>query len=558
MKSVSAGIACITLALPVVGFHQMTACAGGAAEAGRSSNGSGADQDDGANEVGVRHSVRQLQEMYENGNKQPLEDLVRAWKGIKDLDPSDQRSFFVLGGYHGEPFEYRPAVDQLDDTDRYPYWGGWCNHGNVLFPTWHRVYCLKVEEALQSIVPTVMLPYWDETSEESLAMGIPWALTNETFALDGKEIANPLRSFVLPEALSDDLPDDDQIWEKPKGYETVRYPLSGLVGTEEARQQTNKHNAQYPDTQKNVGLLNENVIAWLKGEGPNNDQGKGILWQFTNCLRAPNYTTFSNVTSSGQWNLDHPGRVSALEEPHNDVHLAVGGFDVKGSQYGLIAGANGDMGENNTAAMDPIFFFHHCNVDRMFWLWQKQNGKTEKIEVVAHYPGTAASDSQGPTPGFNPGASLSLESPLSPFVNDTSGKPYTSLDCVSIADMGYDYSPGSLELVPPPLVGAKKLVVRVDRAQFEGSFIVRAYASVPGEVDANGSVIEHYLGSHSVFSRRNLMNCANCLTHLQVVAHFSVDTLSEEQAAAATYRIEFQHRGGSTPDEPEYTVEVID
>ncbi|WP_080410190.1 tyrosinase family protein [Burkholderia ubonensis] len=29
--------------------------------------------------------------------------------------------------------------------------GGYCDHGNVLLPTWHRVYPLKLEEALQSI-----------------------------------------------------------------------------------------------------------------------------------------------------------------------------------------------------------------------------------------------------------------------------------------------------------------------------------------------------------------------------------------------------------------------
>lgn len=73
--------------------------------------------------VRVRHSVRQLQEQYDNGNKQALEDLVRAWKGIEELPPEDPKSFFQLGGYHGEPFIYRPAVDSLSETDTYQYWG---------------------------------------------------------------------------------------------------------------------------------------------------------------------------------------------------------------------------------------------------------------------------------------------------------------------------------------------------------------------------------------------------------------------------------------------------
>jgi tyrosinase len=33
----------------------------------------------------VRRSIKDLQDDYTNGNKKPLEDLMRAWKGIKDL-----------------------------------------------------------------------------------------------------------------------------------------------------------------------------------------------------------------------------------------------------------------------------------------------------------------------------------------------------------------------------------------------------------------------------------------------------------------------------------------
>ena len=46
----------------------------------------------------IRYSVRQLQEMYENNNKAPLEKLMKAWAGIKALPPDDPNSFFVIGG----------------------------------------------------------------------------------------------------------------------------------------------------------------------------------------------------------------------------------------------------------------------------------------------------------------------------------------------------------------------------------------------------------------------------------------------------------------------------
>ncbi len=54
----------------------------------------------------VRRSLAELQDDYKNGKPEQLEQLMRAWKGITDptLDPDDPYSFFVLGGYHGEPF----------------------------------------------------------------------------------------------------------------------------------------------------------------------------------------------------------------------------------------------------------------------------------------------------------------------------------------------------------------------------------------------------------------------------------------------------------------------
>jgi tyrosinase len=125
-----------------------------------------------AQNLRVRQSITDLQNDYEAGDKKPLEDLMRAWKGIKELPPHDPRSFFVLGGYHGEPFRGAGWGSSA-------WWGGYCNHGNILFPTWHRVYLFELENALRTIdgCEDVTLPFWDETSDESKANGIPWALT---------------------------------------------------------------------------------------------------------------------------------------------------------------------------------------------------------------------------------------------------------------------------------------------------------------------------------------------------------------------------------------------
>jgi hypothetical protein len=53
----------------------------------------------------IRRSIRDLENEYNKGtNKKPLEDLIRALKGIQELPTDDPNSFFVIGGYHGEPF----------------------------------------------------------------------------------------------------------------------------------------------------------------------------------------------------------------------------------------------------------------------------------------------------------------------------------------------------------------------------------------------------------------------------------------------------------------------
>lgn len=482
----------------------------------------------------VRVSLAELQRAYENGNKKPLEDLMRAWKGIKELPPEDPNSFFKIGGFHGEPFRGAGWGNSA-------YWGGYCNHGNILFPTWHRMYLCRLEEALQSIkgCQDVMLPFWDETDEDSLKNGIPWALTVKDFVLDGQTIPNPLRSFVFPINIVDNIGGDDPNYSKPKGYETVRYPLSGLVGTEEDRKKTAVHNAQFPDYDKNVEILNNNVVNWLTSHIVVNGEviPTNVAQKYVDCLDAPNYTVFSNTTSSAEWNdnLEEGKKaVVSIESPHNSIHLAVGGCDVPNYDRSPIPGANGDMGENDTAGLDPIFYFHHCNVDRVFWLWQKKHGYTDKLDIIADYPGTNSVDSQGPTPGVVPNSWLDLKSPLTPFNKKVRGKdvPYTSLDCINIEkQLGFTYGKGSLDELAVPTPKSKKAVQpekagrlikisRINRAPIRGSFTVSAFANINGK--------REHLGTEAILSRWNVQYCANCQTHLEVKAFFELPQVDSQ------------------------------
>jgi tyrosinase len=504
------------------------------------------------NSLRVRRSLTDLQNDYVGGKKKPLDDLMRAWHAIKALPPDDPRSFFKLGGYHGEPFRGAGWGSAA-------YWGGYCNHGNVLFPTWHRVYLLKLEDALRSVpgCENVTMPFWDETNDDSLRTGVPWALTKKFYTLDGKDIPNPLRSFVFTATIKDNISGDNPDYSKPKGYETVRYPLSGLVGNAKEKAETDKHNAKYPSYAKNVGLLNKNIVNWLtshivvKGKKiPTN-----VKVKYEDCLKAPNYTVFSNTTSAAEWNTNPPNSaapVVPLESPHNSIHLAVGGFDVPGqANYSPIGGANGDMGENDTAGLDPIFFFHHCFIDRVFWLWQKRHGFTNHLDVIPEYPGTNSVDNQGPTPGIVPNSWLTLESPLNPFKKKERGteRTYTSNDCINIEkQLGYTYGPGSLETPVKAAAlepGHSSKVIRIsgiNRAPIRGSFLISAFAHIGGE--------RHRVGTEAVLSRWNVSGCANCQSHLEVKAFIPLQVFREELLQNPKYEVEIRTRDGLLKESP--------
>ena len=175
----------------------------------------------------IRHSLQYIQNLYDTGeDRSKLENLIRGFRGIQALPPDDPKSFFYISGLHGLPYRGPGEIDPK-------WWGGYCWHGSVLFPTWHRIYVLYLENALRSIprCEDVTLPFWDElmnlepekrTTVDPLV--IPSVLTSPTFELDGRN-DNPLYSYSLQKDLVQKV--NDGRYSKYKGYDTVRYPLSG-------------------------------------------------------------------------------------------------------------------------------------------------------------------------------------------------------------------------------------------------------------------------------------------------------------------------------------------
>lgn len=67
---------------------------------------------------------------------------------------NDPWSFYQIGGIHGLPYQNYDGDNStawwnaMRENNPNLWWGGYCHHGDVLFPTWHRPYVLLFERAV--------------------------------------------------------------------------------------------------------------------------------------------------------------------------------------------------------------------------------------------------------------------------------------------------------------------------------------------------------------------------------------------------------------------------
>jgi len=100
---------------------------------------------------------------------------------------------------------------------------------------------------------------------------------------------------------------------------------------------------------------------------------------------------------------------NALQDIHNGIHGWTGGFTFENGRP-----VGGDMGSVATAAFDPIFWSHHCMIDRIWHLWQLKNGINN---IPAEY----------------------MSQILTPF-------RFTVRDVLNIGELGYEYAVSSVTI----------------------------------------------------------------------------------------------------------------
>ncbi len=169
------------------------------------------------------------------------------------------------------------------------------------------------------------------------------------------------------------------------------------------------------------------------------------------------------------------GRVEAYG--HNIIHMLVGGL----------------MSSTRTAALDPVFWLHHCNVDRVWATWHQKNGDNA-------YP--------------RPWKDVSMTGFTGP-----DGRPtgrWTASRITNTRGLGYRYDALYAPLVfalPPGVLGGPptstcEITVRADAGGADGSIrlelppeIARMLREAPGRVTVQGEGVVAYERSENLTGR---------------------------------------------------------
>jgi tyrosinase len=247
-----------------------------------------------------------------------------------------------------------------------------CPHGNWWFYVWHRGYLGFFERTIRALSgdETFALPYWDWTQlpriPEQMFEGVlaPTDKAYEPFtgnlAKFTSFLKTPLTNYwntLTPAQVAQlnarGYTEFDKVWNDVTGYDPDPNVQAGISGNEAfaitcGARYLSRDNAAL-DTQTAYDCSPFVINGGLQATDFNNP------------------TAYLSFTSSKAASHNAaPGSFSVLEGmPHNNVHNYIGGVGP------LDPGPYGNM-TNFLSPVDPIFFLHHSNMDRLWDVWTRK------------------------------------------------------------------------------------------------------------------------------------------------------------------------------------------
>ncbi|KAI0855533.1 tyrosinase [Xylaria cubensis] len=358
-----------------------------------------------------------------------------ALKRLQAVDPAKRDSYFQIAGIHGYPYAPwdEPSTTKIEIGRK-----GYCVHANNLFPPWHRPYMLLYEQRLyeimvNEIIPeypaykdknleaarTWRLPFWDWAKNPRIPEMCRYKTIEITFGGQPKfKIANPLYQFRMPND------------EKMKAYgvgpvvdfEGVN-PLEYGECIATSRCPTDEERAD-PDKWTN-GVVHDDTADGLLAEHSSvTDMSYGsaaelVYRLLTYPMDYPHFATLARdeTMTSATASTTRVTNDINIEFIHNNIHYWVGG-------------SGGHMSQIPVATFDPTFWLHHCNIDRLFAIWQSLNpDKWFETDIQRFFDQKIVGS----------GTLITNKTPLRPFHKDTTGTLWTPEDARDWFKLGYTY-----------------------------------------------------------------------------------------------------------------------
>jgi tyrosinase len=283
--------------------------------------------------------------------KKALASYAKGVEAMLNLPASDPRNWF------------RNAFVHLMD----------CPHGNWWFYVWHRGYVGFFEETIRNLSgdPTFAMPYWDWTALPQIPDGMFDGVLNpqhHAFEMYTRNL-DDFTAFIQPALKSywRTLSADQRAQLDLRGYTSLDLLWNEVTGLDPKTGNGNSANMAFANTCGSRYLTRDNpkldkrttfdvsIQTILAGLEPKKYYDPDITQSFTSSK-----TTSHNAQPGG------PGTSSVLESyPHNKTHNYIGGVGP------LDPGPYGNM-TNNLSPVDPIFFLHHSNMDRLWDVWTRK------------------------------------------------------------------------------------------------------------------------------------------------------------------------------------------
>ncbi|KAI8627921.1 tyrosinase [Xylariaceae sp. FL1651] len=387
-------------------------------------------------QVPVRRDFDEWTQSNDQKDKTQVILYLLALKRFQAISPEKRDSYFQIAGIHGYPYT---SWDEPATTKNEVGRKGYCVHANNLFPSWHRPYMLLYEQRLyeimvKEIIPehpgheaeyleaarTWRLPYWDWAKNPRVPQYARWKKVKITLGNDPPVVIdNPLYQFKMPNdkkmgAYGVGLlkyPDGDEFLDYGQCYATTRCP---------------SESERKPDSQAwQEGVVHDDKVddflakfPSITGE-PYGNATEMVYRLLTYPMDYPHFATlardedkFSATASKSKVTND-----LNLEFIHNNIHYWVGG-------------EGGHMSQIPVATFDPTFWLHHCNLDRLFAIWQTLN-REEWFDKDIQRPFDQKIIGSGEV--------VTNKTPLRPFHKDTKGTLWMPDETLDWFKMGYTY-----------------------------------------------------------------------------------------------------------------------